>query len=127
MARRMDLTILPGVYTICRFPPDTPAPVEETLSRFFSVTRTGDELSIIATEQSAPAGGERSAGWRIIKVNGPLDFLLTGVLASIIGPLAKDGISIFAMSTFETDYILVRRENLSDALDTLRAAGHMIQ
>lgn len=91
---------------------------------FSSVTRTPSELSVVCAEGLAPAGTKCEGGWRIFQVAGPLDFALTGVLAAIAGPLADAGVSIFSISTFDTDYVMLKEENLAKAVDALRAAGH---
>jgi uncharacterized protein len=88
-------------------------------TEFFSVTRTRDELSIVCEESKVPAEVKAERGWRCLKVEGPLDFGLTGILSSLAQPLAEAKISIFAISTFDTDYILVKQENLPKALAIL--------
>jgi hypothetical protein len=93
---------------------------------FFSVTRTEEETSILCPEQYAPQDVRSEPGWRMLKVAGPLDFSLTGVLASLAVPLAEAGVSIFALSTFDTDYLLVRESQLETALCALTARGHEI-
>jgi hypothetical protein len=121
------LDLLPGRLAICRLPPDAPLPVWAAAAPFTSVTRTAYELSVVCTEAVAPEGAECDAGWRIFQVRGPLDFSLTGILAAIAGPLADAGASIFAISTFDTDYVMVKEEKLAQAVDALRTAGHAVQ
>ena len=116
-----DLRVLPGRYAICRLEPQEALP-----SSFFSVTRTADELSVVCVEERAPAGVQCELGWRILQVAGPLEFSLTGVLVAIATPLAEAGVSIFAISTFDTDYVLVKEDDLVKAVDALRAAGHRV-
>jgi hypothetical protein len=91
-----------------------------------SITRTAEELSVVCAAAGVPAGVRADRGWRSLRVAGPLDFSLTGVLASIAGPLAAAKISIFAIATFDTDYVLVRETNLSAAIECLKAAGHEV-
>jgi uncharacterized protein len=91
---------------------------------FYSLTCCADEISIVLPEEKIPAGVEREAGWVAIKVLGPLDFSLTGVLASLALPLADADISIFVISTFDTDYVLVRQSRQEQAIAVLVAAGH---
>jgi hypothetical protein len=86
---------------------------------FFSVTRTRDELSIVCEESKIPGDVKAERGWRCLKVEGPLDFGLTGVLSSLAQPLAEAKISIFAISTFDTDYIMLKKENLPKAVAIL--------
>lgn len=87
-----------------------------------SVTATPQETSIVCPEGGAPTEAEIEGGWRVLEVAGPLDFGLTGVLASLTAPLADAGISVFALSTYDTDYLLVRETRLAEAVDALRTA-----
>jgi len=91
-----------------------------------SITRTPAELSIVCDASSVPAGVKAEGPFRAVVVRGPLDFSLTGVLASLAGPLASAGISIFAVATFDTDYILVRAHEIDRAMGVLRDAGHAL-
>ena len=116
-----ELRVLPGRYAICRLAADGAVPVS-----FFSATRTPDELSIVCLEAQAPEGAKAENGWRALQVIGPLEFSLTGILAAIAAPLAAAGISIFAISTFDTDYVLVKEENLTKSVEALTAAGHRV-
>lgn len=86
---------------------------------FFSITRTSDELSIVCIEDSIPNDIKCEKDWRILKVEGPLDFSLIGILASISTILAQKGISIFAISTYDTDYILVKNKDIDNAVESL--------
>ena len=86
---------------------------------FFSITRTKEELSVVCHEEKVPQNVKVEKGWRCLKVEGPLDFGLTGILSSLALPLAEAKISIFAISTFDTDYILVKKENLQKAIEVL--------
>jgi hypothetical protein len=88
------------------------------------VTRTPSELSIVCREDAVPAGILANRGWRAIAVDGKLDFALTGILASLASPLAAAGVSIFAISTYDTDYVLVKQDTLERAIATLVGAGH---
>ncbi len=123
---KLDLSILPDRLAICRFSPDSPLPAWAARGDFYSITRTSDELSVITADNGIPAGVTCDHDWRAIKVDGPLDFSLTGVLESVARPLADASISIFAIATYNTDYILVKSANLAGAIDVLRAAGHSI-
>jgi len=95
-------------------------------SKLLSVTRTPEELSIVCEQRPVPASAQCEPGWRCLKVEGPLDLSLTGILASLTVPLAQAGIAIFALSTFDTDYLLVKDKNLEEAARVLRQAGHRI-
>lgn len=90
---------------------------------FWSITRTSDELSIVCPQECVPSGVLYEGDWRVLKVLGPLSFALTGILASISGALAEAGISIFALSTYDTDYILVKASQLEGAIEALRGQG----
>lgn len=114
----MNLALLEGTFIVCRLAPDDALP-----PRFFSATRTAEELSLVCLEQDAPQHARQESGWSCLRVAGPLDFALTGILASLAVPLAEAGVSIFAISTFDTDYLLVKTASLATALDALRAAG----
>jgi len=127
----LRLRALPEPLAICRLPADADVPPWAVTARFFSVTRTEDELSVVCPEsvlpKVLPPEIRREAGWRALKIQGPLDFSLTGVLASLVSPLAEAGIPIFALSTFDTDYLLLRAEQLEAVIETLRAAGHRVE
>ena len=116
-----ELRVLEGRWAICRLPADAKIP-----ERFFSLTRTADELSVVCAEDAAPEGVRCESGWRMLQVAGPLEFSLTGVLAGIASPLAEAAVSIFAISTFDTDYVLVKDEQLARAMGALRRAGHRV-
>jgi uncharacterized protein len=99
-----------GSFAVCRFPSDAAIPVTMGAS-FISVTRTADELSIVCPADHVPQNIRCEAPWTCFKLEGPFAFTLTGVLASFLDPLAKAGVSIFAVSTFDTDYVLVKQES----------------
>ena len=120
----MDLTVLGEPLAICRLPATgrIPSWALEEHETFSSITRTGEELSIVCAEEAVPPDDvQYEGGWRALKVPGPIPFGVTGVLASIAGPLAAAGISIFAVSTYDTDYVLVKAEDVERALTTLKA------
>ena len=118
------LASVPGTYSIFRYAPDTAVTLPTSRCELFAVTRTSDELSIVCESSIAPAGySESNQDWRCFKVEGTLDFSLTGILSSIATPLAAAKISIFAVSTFDTDYILVKAESYPQTLHTLKMAG----
>ena len=122
---QVRVSVMPGEWAITRMAPGDKIP-ESILrsSEFVSVTRTSDELSIVCSESAIPAGQAVEKDWRLLRVHGPLPFHQVGVLASLAAPLAEANISIFAVSTFETDYILVKSSSLRLACDALRSAGH---
>ena len=121
---KLTLTILEGGYGIHRFAPDAVVPDTIQESRFYSVCRSDEELSIVCEADIDVNALQSETGWRIIKIVGPLDFSLTGILASVAEQLAGEKIAIFALSTFDTDYILVREENIAQAKRALQEAGH---
>lgn len=123
----MELRLLPGELCICRLAPDAPWPPVPSGARLFSVTRTPAETSVVCDAHAAPPGARVEAGWRAIEVSGPLDFSLVGVVASLAVPLADAAVSVFVMSTFDTDYVLVRAQALDSAVAALSAAGHRVQ
>ncbi|WP_254388498.1 ACT domain-containing protein [Thermanaeromonas sp. C210] len=112
---------------ICRLDKDAPLPEWVQRSSFFSCTRTPSELSIVCPQKDVPPNILCEKGWRCFKVEGPLDFSLTGVLASLVTPLAEERISIFAISTYDTDYLLVKEEQLDLAIRVLKQSGHHIE
>ncbi|MDM8543944.1 ACT domain-containing protein [Desulfococcaceae bacterium HSG9] len=121
--KTLTLHILPEKFSIWQLPPDAPLPKSDN-SSLWSVTRTSEELSIVSIAENAPSGVPKEGGWRCIGVKGPLVFELTGVMASLSVPLAEAGISIFAISSFNTDYLLVKAEQLEPACRALELAGH---
>ena len=118
------MTVLEQESSVCRLAPDSAAPTPT--GGFWSVTRTATELSIVCPVGSEPSGAEVAGPWRILSVDGPLDFGLVGVLESILAPLAASQISVFTMSTFDTDHLLVRAEDLERTIACLRSAGHTV-
>ena len=115
---------LPGTFAVCRLASDASVPASKTPAPFISITRTTEELSIVCPVSQAPQNAKCELPWICFKLEGPFSFSLTGVLASVIDPLAQSGIPIFAISTFDTDYLLVKEEFAESALKTLQAAGH---
>ncbi|MDI1251473.1 MAG: ACT domain-containing protein [Lacunisphaera sp.] len=121
------LQLLPGEFAVCRLAPAAPVPAWAGSPVFSSVTRTGDELSIVCPAAQVPVDVKHEAGWRVLKIQGPFAFTETGILASVLAPLAAAKIGILATATFDTDYVMVKAERLEDALHTLAAAGHMVR
>ncbi len=126
---QLNLSLLKGRFAVCRLKPSEQVPQWAFSDKSFcSVTYTRDELSILCKESAVPKEiKSQERGWRLFKVAGPLDFSLTGILASMAEPLAKAGVSIFAISTFETDYLMVKEEKLELAQRTLKETGHSIK
>ncbi|AUN30866.1 ACT domain-containing protein [Niveispirillum cyanobacteriorum] len=122
----LPLTLLPDHLAVCRLAPDAPLPAWAAGPGFVSITRTDEELSIVVCQGRVPGDVAAVGPWRALKVQGPLDFALTGILAALTAPLADAGISLFAIATYDTDYILVRAETLEAAITALTAAGHRV-
>lgn len=121
----MNLHVLLLDLSICRLAPQAKIPDWALAStHFFNICRTSDELSIVAETQYCPEGLTCEADWKALKVEGILDFSLTGILAALTAPLAQENISLFAVSTYNTDYLLVKKENLLRAKEILIKAGH---
>jgi hypothetical protein len=123
----LKLKVLPDVYAVCRLDKDAPVPDWATHGPFSSITRTTGELSVICPDAGFPGAVKRESGWKVLMVEGPLDFSLTGVLASLTGPLAREGISVFALSTYDTDYFLVKKEKLQKVIQVLGAEGYDVE
>lgn len=123
----LTLTVLQPQLAVCRLSPTAPFPEWTLSSAFFNLTRTEEELSVVCEDSRVPEGITKEGGWRALKVEGPLDFALTGILAGIAGALARAEISIFAISTYDTDYILVRGSNLAAAVATLQNEGYQVR
>ena len=122
----MQLRTLPDTYAIVRLHPGAELPDWVDKGPFRSVTRTDSEVSVVCRDRDVPEGESAEPGWRVLEVLGPLDFSLTGVVASLVDPIAKAEIPIFVVSTFETDYVLVRGNDLDDAIEALELAGHEV-
>lgn len=122
----LELTVLPDTYGVCRLNPSEGIPEWAVKSPFFSVTRTAQELSVVTLSRDIPAEVLAELDWRVIGVLGPLDFNMTGVLASLATPLAQGGVPIFVISTYDTDYILVKDKMLEGACHLLTGQGHQI-
>lgn len=128
---QLTLVYVPGRYAVCRFLADSKPPPWCWKSKFYSLTKTEDELSIVCEEETIPSdiltGEKCETGWQLLKVQGPLDFGLTGILNSLTNPLGKAGVSLFAVSTYDTDYILVKEDRLFDANYAFVSAGHKVE
>ena len=113
-----------GPYAIVRLALDAAVPEWATKGELSSITRTSDELSIVCLAENVPADLPSPHRWACLKLEGPFPFSQTGVLLSFIEPLSSKGIPIFAISTYDTDYVLIQEEFAEMALKALRAAGH---
>jgi len=120
----LTLSLLSDTFAICRLEPDADIPSWALAGDFYSITRTVEELSLVCLQEVVPEGTRAEKGYRCLKVGGPLDFSLTGILSSLTIPLAQAGISVLAISTFDTDYLLVKEAQVDRAVQKLSQAGH---
>ena len=124
----MNLSLLPGDYEIYRFEPGDHLPDWIFSSEFYSVTGTADEVSVVTVcGKSVPEGVRHESGWRILKIEGPLDFSLTGVISCVSGILSGRGISVFVISSFDTDFILVKCSSVEEAIRALEEMGYSVR
>jgi nitrilase len=125
----LSLTLLgvAGRFAVCKLPPGSAIPAWATAGDVFSVTRTADEVSVVCREALVPEGTHGEGGWRCLRVAGAMPFTLVGVLAALTTPVARAGVGVFAFSTFDTDYLLVKVERFAEAVAALRAAGHRVE
>jgi hypothetical protein len=128
-----DLTVLAGELAVARLRTDAPVPEWACLApggdgraALVAVVRTPAALSIVCARDAVPVGVTAERGWRALEVAGPLDLALTGVLGALLAPLADAGVAVFALATYDTDYVLVRGDRLADAVAALRRAGHRV-
>jgi hypothetical protein len=126
MPESLQLEVLNQTYAVCRLSNADSIPKWATSAEFLSITRTHDELSIVCEVESVPDGVQAERNFRGLRVVGPLDFALTGIMAALTTPLAAAGISIFAISTYDTDYLFVRADRLDQAIGVLRDAGMIL-
>ena len=126
----LDLDLLPEEYAVCRLPAGSPIPASLAAGpdgkSVIALSWDPDELSIICPADRVPDEAVADTAWRCLRVVGPLDLALTGVLASLIGPLAAARVNIVTFSTYTTDYLLVPAVRLTEAVHTLTAAGHRV-
>jgi uncharacterized protein len=128
MGKRFTLTQLPARFAIVQLPADAPIPDWALLPQpFVTISRTGTELSIVCPQSAAPADVKAQRDWVCLRIEGPFNFSEIGVLSSVAEPLAESAVSIFAISTYETDYLLIHSEQLTTAKEALCTAGHQVQ
>jgi uncharacterized protein len=121
------LDLLPREYAVVRLAPGGGPPAWACDGAFWSVTRTRDEVSVVCLAAQVPAGERCEPGWRLFRFEGPFPFSAIGILASVAGPLARAEISLMALSTFDTDYLLVQADRLEATQAALEAAGHRVR
>jgi len=121
---KLKFRFLPGKFGVCRLPADAPIPAWSQTGPLSSITRTNEELSVVCPEESVPPQQAFEGGWTCLKLEGPFSFSEVGILAAFIDPLRDEGVPIFAISTYDTDYVLIKEGHRRTALDALRKAGH---
>jgi uncharacterized protein len=124
--RRFELSLLPERFAIAQLAPAAQVQPRSEAS-LYSITRTADEVSLVCPEAELPENARAQTGWRALKLRGPFALSEVGVLSSIATPLAEASISLFVISTFNTDYLLIHAEQLQSAVTALESAGHKIQ
>ena len=123
----LTLALLPSRYAVAQLPADALLPAWWPTAGMRYAGGTDDELSLVCEERPFPDDVRCQRGWRMFKLQGPFDFALTGILKAVLDPLAAAGVGIFALSTFDTDYVLVQAHQLDEALSALRIAGHRVE
>lgn len=125
---KLKLFLLPQKYAVCRLDPDGHIPHWALLGDdFISLTRTREELSVVCLQENVPQNAKAERGWHCVKVEGPFDFSVAGVHASLAIPLAEANISILAIATYETDHFLIQETDLERTLQVLEQSGHCIR
>jgi hypothetical protein len=127
ISHQLLLTLFPGFYAIARFAPQEKFSFDYAHSSFFSLTKTAEELSIVCGQSELPEGVRAERDRRLLRIDSKITFELTGIVASIAVPLADAGISIFAVSSFDTDYFLISHREIEQAIMMLESAGHKVQ
>lgn len=127
MSPRLHLRFEDWPLAICRLDPTSAVPAWAAMGPFTSVTRTPDELSIVTDARAVPEVIQADTGWRAIQLMGPFDFNLVGIMLAVLAPLAEAGVSILAVSTFDTDYVLVKAAQVDAAIAVLTRAGHAVE
>jgi hypothetical protein len=120
------LSVLKDKFVVCRIDSFKQIPDTILQSPFYSITKTADEISIVCPEEFSPDNSLCERNWKCFKIHGPLDFAQTGIIASMTTPLAAARISVFAFSTYDTDYIMVKDADVELAIDILIKSGHEI-
>lgn len=125
--RQLHLTVLAGEYAVCRLSPEAATiPTWAFAGHWYSLTRTDDELSVVCPASLVPDEVQAERDWCMLRLTGPFPFDMTGVLAAVLVPLGAATIPIFALSTFDTDYVLIKTPDLARAVTALRDAGHRV-
>ena len=124
--KKLNLSLLPHLYAVCQFHPDKHIPYWALIGNFVSLTRTAEELSSVCQQDNVPEEIAAERGWRCVQVQGAFDFSVSGVNASLAVPLADADISVLAIATYATEYLLVKEKDVERALQVLKRAGHSV-
>jgi len=122
----LDLHLLEGPYAVCQLEATAQVPAWAEGEGFLSISRASDELTIVCPQKRVPPGVKAERDWRCFRLLGPFDFALTGILAAVLNPLAQAGVGVFAVSTYNTDYVLIKSERLNQGIMALSQAGHRV-
>ncbi len=122
----LHITVLPSRFAMCQLKLDEQLPAWVYQSSFYSISRTADELSVVCEEQLVKDEIQKSTGWKLLKINAVLDLSLTGITAQFSTALAKAGVNLSVIATYNTDYILVEEVKLTTATKALRESGFEI-
>jgi hypothetical protein len=126
-SKKISLKILPGLMAVCRLDPGAKVPDWIDNRSFYSITRTPQELSVVCRAERVPPGAESETGWRCFQLLGSFNFSELGIISSLTQPLAASGVPVFVISSFTTDYLMVKAKDLGRAIDALTAAGHRVK
>jgi uncharacterized protein len=126
LSKKLKFRVISGSFAVCRLPAADPIPQWATEGSFTSITRTSDELSIVCPSDNVPLQYKSETLWACLKIEGPFAFSEIGILEAFIRPLVESNISVFAIATFDTDYVSVQQNSLDQALDALQSAGHSL-
>jgi uncharacterized protein len=125
--RKLVISEIAGDYAVCRGAADAKIDPKLLAAAFTSITRTAEELSIICPTNVAPPGFRQEPGWQLLKIEGPFEFSEIGILASVAVPLAQAKLAVLVISTFDTDYLMVKRDDLAKVKAELQSAGHHLR
>lgn len=126
ISHQLLITLFPKLYAIARFSPNEKIVMDYARSSFFSLTKTNDELSVVCEQSDLPPGARAERDRRLLRVDSVMTFELTGILCALAVPLAEADISIFAVSSFDTDYLLIANRDIEPAIIVLENAGHRV-
>ena len=124
--QKRSLSLMREVFAVCRLDKDAPVPSWALGGYFFCVARTPDELSVVCEQGGIPEGVEREDGWRCFKVESPFEFDLASVVSSMATQLAEEGTKMFVVATWDSDYLMVKQDDLEPTIATLEEAGHRV-